>query len=94
MSPVGLSKVTELAPKKIVGFMMGVFFLSSAFAFRLVGLVGERLAVEGSSDEINSIESLGVYTAGFEQIAYVTLGGAAFAFLVAPILKKWMHGMH
>ena len=37
MSPVGLSKVTELAPPKIVAFMMGVWFLSSAFAFRLVG---------------------------------------------------------
>ncbi|MFY0652690.1 MAG: MFS transporter [Cyclobacteriaceae bacterium] len=94
MSPVGLSKVTELAPKKVVAFMMGVFFLSSAFAFRLVGVVGEWLAVEGSSNEIDPLISLGIYTAGFEQIAYVTLGGAAFAFLVAPLLKKWMHGIH
>jgi POT family proton-dependent oligopeptide transporter len=94
MSPVGLSKVTELAPKKVVGLMMGVFFLSSAFAFRLVGLVGELLAVEASSEKMDSIVSLGIYTSGFEQIAYVTLGGAAFAFLLAPLLKKWMHGIH
>ncbi len=94
MSPVGLSKVTELAPAKIVSFMMGVWFLSSAFAFRLVGLVGGMLAVEGSADDADPLVSLAVYTNGFEQIAYVTLGGAALAFIIAPLLKKWMNGIH
>jgi POT family proton-dependent oligopeptide transporter len=94
MSPVGLSKVTELAPPKIVAFMMGVWFLSSAFAFRLVGLVGGLLAVEGSADEADPLVSLAIYTEGFQNIAYITLGGAALAFLIAPILKKWMHGVH
>lgn len=94
MSPVGLSKVTELAPKQVVSFMMGVWFLSSAFAFRLVGFVGSKLAVGGSADTANSVASLEVYTNGFEQIAYVTLGGALLAFLIAPLLKKWMHGIH
>ena len=94
MSPVGLSKVTELAPKKIVAFMMGVWFLSSAFAFRLVGLVGGLLAVEGTSEETSALDSLPVYIDGFMNIAYVTLIGAALAFLIAPLLKKWMHGVH
>ena len=94
MSPVGLSKVTELAPAKTVSFMMGVWFLSSAFAFRLVGLVGSMLAVEGSAEDADPLVSLAVYTNGFEQIAYVTLGGAALAFIIAPVLKKWMHGIH
>ena len=30
LSPVGLSSVTKLAPQKIVGFMMGVWFLATA----------------------------------------------------------------
>lgn len=94
MSPVGLSKVTELAPAKIVAFMMGVWFLSSAFAFRLVGVVGSFLAVEGSAEDADPLVSLEIYTGGFQQIAYITLGGAALAFLIAPILKKWMHGVH
>ncbi len=94
MSPVGLSKVTELAPAKLVSFMMGVWFLSSAFAFRLVGVVGGMLAVEGSSDTADPMVSLAIYTDGFWQIAYVTLGGAALAFAIAPLVKKWMHGIH
>ncbi len=94
MSPVGLSKVTELAPAKIVSFMMGVWFLSSAFAFRLVGVVGGMLAVEGTSEETSPLDSLPIYIEGFTNIAYVTLGGAVLAFAIAPLLKKWMHGIH
>jgi amino acid/peptide:H+ symporter len=37
LSPIGLSKVTQLAPKKIVAFMMGVWFLSSTFAHYISG---------------------------------------------------------
>ena len=35
--PVGLSVVTKLAPKRILGLMMGVFFLSNALGNKLAG---------------------------------------------------------
>ena len=37
LSPVGLSVVTKLAPVRIVGLMMGVWFLSNAFGNKLAG---------------------------------------------------------
>jgi len=37
LSPVGLSAVTKLAPARIVGVMMGVWFLSNAFGNKLAG---------------------------------------------------------
>ena len=37
MSPVGLSTVTKLAPKKLVGIMMGVWFLASSLGSKLAG---------------------------------------------------------
>jgi proton-dependent oligopeptide transporter, POT family len=37
LSPVGLSAVTKLAPVRIVGVMMGVWFLSNAFGNKLAG---------------------------------------------------------
>jgi POT family proton-dependent oligopeptide transporter len=37
LSPVGLSAVTKLAPIRIVGLMMGVWFLSNAFGNKLAG---------------------------------------------------------
>ena len=37
LSPVGLSAVTKLAPLKLVGIMMGVWFLASALGSKLAG---------------------------------------------------------
>ncbi|MEO8078543.1 MAG: peptide MFS transporter [Acidobacteriota bacterium] len=37
ISPVGLSAVTRLSPVRIVGLMMGVWFLSNAFGNKLAG---------------------------------------------------------
>jgi len=37
LSPVGLSTVTKLAPIKLVGIMMGVWFLAAAFGNKLAG---------------------------------------------------------
>jgi POT family proton-dependent oligopeptide transporter len=35
--PVGLSAVTKVSPARIVGLMMGVWFLSNAFGSKLAG---------------------------------------------------------
>lgn len=37
LSPVGLSTVTKLAPAKLVGIMMGVWFLAASFGSKLAG---------------------------------------------------------
>ena len=41
LSPIGLSKVTELSPVKLVSFMMGVWFLSSSFAHYIAGYIAK-----------------------------------------------------
>ena len=37
LSPVGLSTVTKLSPAKLVGIMMGVWFLAASFGSKLAG---------------------------------------------------------
>ncbi len=96
MSPVGLSKITDLSPQRYLGFMMGVWFLSSTYAFQIVGFIGKKLAVEnieGSSDIIG-IGSLELYTDGFFLISKYALGAALIILLLAPIMKKWMNEIH
>jgi len=46
LSPIGLSKVTQLAPKKIISFIMGVWFLSSTFAHYISGGIAELTTVK------------------------------------------------
>ncbi|HHM20822.1 MAG TPA: MFS transporter, partial [Bacteroidetes bacterium] len=46
LSPVGLSLVTKLAPAKIVGFLMGIWFLSSSIAHQGGKHIAKMMAVD------------------------------------------------
>lgn len=94
MSPVGLSKITDLSPRRIVAFMMGVWFLSSAFAFQVVGFIGKQLAIESDDKNVGGIETLSVYTDGFQLISMYALGAAAVVLITAPLMKKLMGNVH
>jgi len=48
LSPVGLSTVTKLAPVKLVGIMMGVWFLASAFGSKLAGELSKLYVPEST----------------------------------------------
>lgn len=94
MSPVGLSKITDLSPKRIVAFMMGVWFLSSAFAFQIVGFISKQLAVKSSDVNVGGLETLGIYTDGFHLIAMYALGAGAIVLLFSPLMKKLLGNVH
>ena len=42
LSPVGLSSVTKLAPPRLVGQMMGLWFLATSMGLLLAGLIAGR----------------------------------------------------
>jgi dipeptide/tripeptide permease len=46
LSPVGLSAVTKLAPQKIVGMVMGAWFLSISAGHKIAGFVNELAGVK------------------------------------------------
>ena len=95
MSPVGLSKMTDLAPKRMIAFIMGVWILSSAYAFQIVGFIGRLLAIESNTEQsVSGQASLEVYTNGFEQIAYAALATGIVALIASPLVKRWMGNVH
>ena len=94
MSPVGLSKITDLSPKRIVAFMMGIWFLSSAYAFQVVGFIAKNLAVEGESNNISGFDSLEIYINGFGLIAKYALGAGLIVLIISPLLNKMMGKVH
>lgn len=93
LSPVGLSIVTKLSPQKTVGFVMGAWFLSIAFAHQLAGYLGQRTASpEGVTDPQ---VSLGVFSDVYWTWGVlVVLGVSVVLLALIPVLKKWMHGIH
>lgn len=92
LSPVGLSVVTKLSPAKVVGFVMGAWFLSIAFAHKIAGELGKMIAEPGAdaTPDVTLKAFANVYlTWG----VYVALGAAVVLLLLTPMLKKWMHGI-
>ena len=48
LSPVGLSTMTKLAPAKLLGFVMGIWFLAAALGNKMAGvLAGEFTSTDG-----------------------------------------------
>ena len=90
LSPVGLSLVTKLAPARVVGFMMGFWFLSSAIAIQAGKWIGsESAAPEGATREQKLNTALDV----FNQVGLFAIGSGVLLLILAPILRKWMHGI-
>jgi proton-dependent oligopeptide transporter, POT family len=90
LSPVGLSLVTKLAPAKVVGFMMGFWFLASAIAHQAGKFIAGAMAVDSKAPaEVRLDKSIEV----FNQVGLFALGSGVLLLVLSPILKKWMHGV-
>lgn len=93
LSPVGLSMVTKLSVTKIVGMMMGTWFLFSALGNYVAGWIS---SLTGSSEhgvdsgQLDVITTMDVYTT----IGYASVGVGVFILILTPLLKKGMHGVH
>ncbi len=97
LSPVGLSMITKLSPKKAVGFVMGAWFLSIALANKMAGLIGELTAVDhgGKGEAAPILETLTTYSNTYLLWGVLVVGVAALLlFTLVPTLKKWMNGIH
>lgn len=79
LSPVGLSAMTRLAPGRLVGLMLGVWFLGAAFGNKLAGLIGEHFAAERPDALADFFLSIGVMT-----------GGAA---VLVAVLTPWIRSL-
>jgi proton-dependent oligopeptide transporter, POT family len=84
LSPVGLSSVTKLAPRRLVGQMMGTWFLAAS----LGNLIAGRLAGEFRADAVQ--EMPGQY---LRIVIAPAMAGLLLIFFAKPI-KKWMSGVN
>jgi POT family proton-dependent oligopeptide transporter len=94
ISPVGLSMITKLSIARIVGLMMGVWFLSIAVAQYVAGIVAQFASVETVGGQVTNLKvSLDTYVGVFTTIAEISIGLGVVLLLLSFPLKKWMHGV-
>ena len=78
LSPVGLSTVTKLSPARMVGLMLGVWFLSISIGSYIAGLTTRLF--EGNDSW--------VLVRGFGIFAGITLLAAAILAVLTPLIKR------
>ena len=94
ISPVGLSMITKLSIARIVGLMMGVWFLSIACAQYVAGLVAQVASVDTVGGQVTNLSvSLSTYAGVFQKIGMVAVVIGAILLVLAWPLKKLMHGV-
>jgi POT family proton-dependent oligopeptide transporter len=94
LSPVGLSAVTKLSPPKIVGFMMGVWFLATASSEFIASVLANIASVDtsnGTAPDLNIAKES--YLVLFEYLFYTGLIFGVVLLALSPLIKKLMHGV-
>jgi POT family proton-dependent oligopeptide transporter len=81
LSPVGLSSVTKLAPRRLVGQMMGTWFMGTALGNLLAGLVAGQIATLPPSQL-------------FAVTASIAVGTGVLFVLCTPLIKRMTHGVN
>jgi len=85
LSPVGLSYVSKLSPKKLLGLLFGFWFCSSAIANFVGGYLGSTI------DAITKAYSMSFF---FMIFALIPAGTALLLIIFNPTLKRLMHGVN
>jgi proton-dependent oligopeptide transporter, POT family len=85
LSPVGLSSMTKLSPRRYVGQMMGIWFLASAVGNLIGGLVGGHVDPE-KLEEMPRLFTLTTVS--------LIVSAAVLALLVAPIRRMMGEAKH
>ncbi len=80
LSPVGLSSVTKLSPPRLVGQMMGTWFMGAALGNLVAGLVAGR------------IESLPPEQL-FMVVAGIVVGSGLLFVIFSPLINRLTHGV-
>ncbi len=94
ISPVGLSMITKLSIARVVGMMMGVYFLSFSVGEYLAGAAAQAASVATVGGQVTNPElSLHTYLGTFLTGGELTIGAGVLLLLISPLLKRLMHGV-
>jgi POT family proton-dependent oligopeptide transporter len=95
LSPVGLSMITKLSAARVVGLMMGVWFLSSSLAHILAAIIAQQTSSDTVAGQVVDLGAqLQTYVATFTQVGIWGIAAGVVLLAISPFLKKWMGDVH
>ncbi|WP_207425509.1 peptide MFS transporter [Pedobacter sp. SYSU D00535] len=91
LSPIGLSIMTKLAPARLQGMMMGMWFLASAYGQYVAGILGAGMIL--ADESASRSEKLISYTSGYYQLAIYAVVAGIIMIIASPLIKRLMGGV-
>ena len=88
LSPIGMSAMTKLSPKKTQAVIMGMWFLASSYGQYFAGLLGANIAE--ASEKSSNAAKLIVYADGYKQLGIYALIAGIILIAISPFIKKLM----
>lgn len=88
LSPIGMSAMTKLSPKKTQAVIMGMWFLASSYGQYFAGILGANIA-EASEKSTNAAKLI-VYADGYKQLGLYALIAGILLIAISPFIKKLM----
>jgi len=86
ISGLGLAMVAQLVPQRLMGFIMGSWFLTTAGAAVIAGKVANLMAVP--ENVTDPLISLATYSRVFQEIGITTAVIAVLMLITAPLLNR------
>jgi POT family proton-dependent oligopeptide transporter len=94
ISPVGMSMITKLSLARVVGMMMGVWYLSLSVGEYMAGAAAQMASVKTVGGQVTNPElSLHTYLGSFMTGGLWTIGAGVVLLVISPLLKRLMHGV-
>jgi POT family proton-dependent oligopeptide transporter len=94
LSPIGLAAVTQLSVPRVVGVMMGSWWLGTAYSEMFAALLGKLSSIEiPQGSTLNVADALAKYDALFVYSAKIGIVCGLVILLLTPLLKRMMHGV-
>lgn len=94
ISPVGLSMTTKLSAPRVVGMMMGCWFLASAAGNYVSGTIAAMTGSDTVGGEVvDPGAALTTYMEVYSTAGWYSIGAGVFCIILVPLLKHFMHGI-
>lgn len=90
LSPIGLSMTSKLSTPRIVGMMMGCWFLAMATGNYVSGVIA---GLTGSG-ALSGAEAMAGYLDVYLIAGILSVGAGILALMLVPLLRRFMHGVH
>lgn len=91
ISPIGLSAITMLAPRHLIGMMMGIWFVATGFGGIFAGIIAKLSSIPEGAQTV--AQKLAIYQTAFLDYAYLAFFVAIVLFFVQLGLKRVLRGL-